>query len=232
MHHRIPASVLAALLATLLTCGASHAASAPTDSELSRSALAGYLHDTRPSVVDSAIAEGRRTLSKKAQQDGLAAISATLIFNEGLATGVLAALCAKYDLELIRAELKVPTGEDQQVFTISIGPDDLLRFDGPLAQRLRRAIGHARLEFLELSKVAQGAEAEMFRRVAYSQRMLMYRAQFIGTAVRLDELANDSVVLAAFAEDSRAHIEGYRDLKRRRSEARVGAPVTTRSATS
>ena len=201
---------------------------APVSEDLARSALAGYIQDGTPDALDAAIAQGRQQMAQAASSAGEREIVSTTIFRTGIGYRDLANLAAIHDLEVVRIELKVPSGDDPHVMTVSIGPDDLLRFEAPLQERLRRAIGRIRLEFLQASEATTGVEAEQFRRLARNSDPRIFRADLIGQAARIGAAARDPTVLVAFPEESRETIEGYRDLQRRTSAARLGPPIEIR----
>jgi hypothetical protein len=201
---------------------------APDAEDLGRSALAGYIRDDTPDALDAAIERGRQQMAEVARHAGKREIVSTTVFRTGIGHRELATLAADHGLEVVRIELKVPSGGGPQVMTVSIGPDDLLRFEAPLEERLRRAIGRVRLEFLQTSEATSGAEAERFRRIAMVSDPRIFRAELIGQSARMGAFARDPAVLVVFPEDSQAAIIGYRDLQRRTSATRLGPPIEIR----
>lgn len=200
----------------------------PDREDLARNALAGYIRDTTPDALDAAIARGHQQMAEAARRAGEQEIVSTTVFRTGIGHGDLATLAANHDLEVVRIELKIPSGGGSHVMTVSIGPDDLLRFEAPLQERLRRAIGRIRLEFLQASEATTGDESEQFRCIALVSDPRIFRAELIGKAARMGAFARDPAVLVAFPEDSQAAIDGYRELQRRTSAARLGLPIEIR----
>jgi hypothetical protein len=203
----------------------------PDPEDLARSELAAYIDDGAPDALDAAIARGRQQMAEVARRADEREIVSTTVFRTGIGQRDLATLAADHDLEVVRIELKIPSGGDPHVMTVSIGPDDLLRFEAPLQERLKRAIGRIRLEFLQASEATTGNESEQFRRIAMVSDPRIFRAELIGKAARMGAFARDPAVLVAFPEDSQAAITGYRDLQRRTSAARIGPPIEIRVGT-
>lgn len=196
----------------------------PTSADLSKSAIESHVRISDPTVLGQRIDEEHQKLRVAALNAPHEERSATVVFKDGFTPRELDELARQHELDVARAELKVPVGEDGRVFTISIGSRELLSRDGSLRERLEKAIGKGRAEFFGLAQVAQGAESDRYRELTFSRSMLFFKAELIGQTQAIESVLAHARVAAVFLDETTDDAQGFRSLQRIYAEARRNAP--------
>lgn len=201
----------------------------PTPAELSTLTLQGHFRELPSERIEQRIEEEAFKVMDAARTRPDEIRGATIIFKDGKTPATLNELAARAELEVSSVELMVPAGDEGRVFTIWIGEDLLLLLNGSLQERLEKAIGRQRHQFLTLASGAPEDEAALFQEVAYSHDMHIFKAGIIGPAADIAALLDDPTLAVVSLDDGFNRVASFSALKEeyRRSKIDSMLRVTT-----
>ncbi|HEX6996209.1 MAG TPA: hypothetical protein VF339_18920 [Gammaproteobacteria bacterium] len=193
----------------------------PTPAELSTLTLQGHLRGLPSERIEQTIEREAFEVmdSARARPDEIR--GATVIFKDGKTPAALDELASRAQIDVSSVELKVSAGDEGRVFTIWIGEDLLLLLNGSLRERLEKAIGRQRYQFLTLAGSAPDGEAALFEEVAYSQEMHIYKAGIVGPAAGIAALLDDPTVAAITLDDTSERVASFSALKEEYGRSKV-----------
>jgi hypothetical protein len=131
---------------------------------LSQSSLQGALRETNYRLAQQRQIQARKDVIANAKKAPGKVGSANVVFNAGLDAGQAASVVSRGGFDLISAEVKVPVGASDEVYTLWF--NDFERFDGTLTEKLERAIGKARLRYFREANAAPEPRQKTLRELA------------------------------------------------------------------
>jgi len=190
-------------------------AAAPTEAELSAQALDAELHTVAPANQSLVIAERAQKLRNLASEAPDRVTGATVVFKGGQESKALEKLATNGGFEISAVEVKVPVGADGKVFTIWLGERSLTTLSGSLSERLEKALGRQRYQFMNLAATKEGPEGQQFLEVAHSPQMLTYKAHVVGVARNVSKLLDNAGISAVLMDERPERVNAYQQLKSR-----------------
>jgi hypothetical protein len=158
------AASAAAVKTTTESGAAGSATNVSTAQDLSQSSLQGALRETNYRLAQQRQIQARKDVIANAKKAPGKVGSANVVFNAGLDAGQAASVVSRGGFDLISAEVKVPVGASDEVYTLWF--NDFERFDGTLTEKLERAIGKARLRYFREANAAPEPRQKTLRELA------------------------------------------------------------------
>lgn len=186
----------------------------PTQAELADSALAAELGAVPEAVRRESLDRARSRILALADTKPDARNAAVIVFREGLTTARLSEFASSGPIEVIRAEAKVPAIDgSEDVTTISIGADDLVRLRGSLDSRLEASLARIRARFYIMSRNSTGADAGRLYDVAVSPEILFYKVQVIAPNSALSAVSKNPLAAAILVNENPEVVTSHERLK-------------------
>jgi hypothetical protein len=185
-------------------------AAGPSQQELARSALRGSLRENDPHVLDERLRQAHRIVADRAARAPDEFGSASVVFNRGLDVADVTGLVSRWDLDLLTAEAKVPAGDVGEVYTLWFS--DFARFDGPMSQKLERAIGKVRFRYFRQASIAPPDRRDTLRELAQGD-MRFYRLELVGRHASFAALVGDPSVMAVLPDRDARKVEALHELR-------------------
>ena len=216
-------TAVAMMLATTMASAAPQIA--PTQAELSDSALAAELGAVSESVRRESLNHSRNLVLKLSSTKPDSRSGAVVVFKAGLNPVRLSELASQVEFEVTRAEAKVAAVDGSaDVTTISIGADDLLRFKGPLNSRLDASLARIRARFYIMSTQAEGADARRLYDVAVAPEFVFYKVHVIATNRALLALSENPTAAAILVNEDPELVSSHEKLKTAIADQIVNSP--------
>ena len=220
-------------LARLLLIGAAAAgfaklslAAPATEAELVESALASALGTSDRSANSKRVDSSMARLREQLQRDPTERIGGVVVFASGLNAKQLDALLSSNQLEPARVEAKVAVSASAATYTMSFGAGDLYFLDGPFSERFEKLVGRQRAMFMADSQVPGASNPAGLREAAYSQRILFYKIEAVGTASSFDQLARRPEARVVLIDENKSRVENLQASKAGAERMRLsGGPV-------
>jgi hypothetical protein len=219
-------------MAALLLVGPQVRAARPSQAELSESALKGAVGPISSAALDERVRAARERLRRRETERPAEVGYATVVFRKGSSETDLDRFAQLHGVEVARAEAKIAVddaGTVFTVFTVSIGSRDILLRDGTFAERLKKAMGHQRVEFHDTAQNSTDEqERQRFMSAAQALPILYYKIECLGQNRSLAEIGRDENVAAIFVRDGNADVISYNAFKEMYASWRRDTPPTIR----
>lgn len=216
------------LLGVLCLLGEHGFAQQATDQEMVFSALKSEFRVSSTEKVLNRLEEVRgkvqESINEKIAAGGDIEVAARVVFSEGQSPQAVEQFAKKFDIEVIRAEAKSPTGDEGVITTMSLGSRMLLMLDGTLAERL--ALGTSSQK-LEAASYAEKQNDEAMLLDVLNAETKYYKIEFIGSAEQIERMYEDSAVQSILLSDD-SRIQGYRAQQLFIEEMKLNGPAPIR----
>ncbi len=196
-----------------------------TEEEMALSALQAEVRSADVAVANRAVEASRDFLHSKSLQAAAEEMAVTIVFSRGLTAADVERFAKKHNLEISRAESKVPVGDDGTVFTMSVGARDLLLLEGPLSERLTKASGNQQFQMMQAAPRAPREQADRLLEVAHTPVLLYFKIEAIGQAKHIAALEKAKEVKAILHDHTSTKLASYRIHKQKMARAKAnGVP--------
>ena len=168
-------------------------------------------------------------VAERARQKPQQITSATLVFRTGLTVSELVELTESHDLEIMAIDVKTPYNDIGVIQTIHIGAIELLKWDGDIEAKAKKAIGSYRYKYMQRAEKLESLygqvteDSEAYRNMAWSE-MLIYRSEVFGDARSIkDAVVHSKIALVVpdAPDTAVGKVDSYKSRKIQTEERRT-----------
>lgn len=197
-----------------------------TDREMSEDALLSLYRIPSKSLIEEAKGNSQsfvENISKRPDTEEQF-FSASLVFETGFSPEEVQSMATFYDVEISRAETKIPMGDKGDIFTISIGANSILKRDGTISEKLKMSVGSEQLLMMQ-RLFDEGDENSKYFEIALAPNPRFYKIEVIGDLDSIRDMSKGTDIAGVVIREDVKSVLSYRFEKERISSQRTNRPT-------